>query len=122
MSTRKISNVPLKDYRLFLTKAGCNNIRTKGGHEIWVRNDLTRPIVVQTHESPVPEFIIKNALRSLGLTTTDFFNILFGVEEKDNPIPEDDDIEKAQNDDDECYCGSGRKYKNCHGKIFQKKE
>ena len=81
MSTHKLSNVPLKDYRLFLKKAGCNLIRTSGGHEVWSKKDLTRPIVVQTHESPVPEFIIKNALRSLGLTTTDFFNILFDVEE-----------------------------------------
>ena len=121
MSTHKLSNVPLRDYRLFLTKAGCNLIRTKGGHEIWVRKDLTRPIVVQTHESPIPEFIIKNTLRALDLTTTDFFNILFDVEEKDNPIPESEDIEKAQNDDEECYCDSGKKYNNCHGKSIKKK-
>jgi len=82
MSTRKLSNIPLKDYRLFLKKAGCNLIRTSGGHEIWVRKDLTRPIVVQTHENPIPEFIIKNALRTLGLTTAEFFNILFDIKEK----------------------------------------
>lgn len=80
MSTHKLSNIPLKDYRLFLKKAGCKHVRTKGGHEIWTRGDLTRPIIVQTHESPIPEFIIKNALRTLKLTTTDFFNILFDVE------------------------------------------
>ncbi len=77
MSTHKLSNVSLNDYREFLIKVGCKKIRTEGGHEIWSRKDLLRPIVVQTHEQPVPEFIIKNALRNLGLTKQDFFKILF---------------------------------------------
>lgn len=77
MSTHKLSNVSLNDYREFLIKVGCKKIRTEGGHEIWARKDLFRPIVVQTHEQPVPEFIIKNALRNLGLTKQDFFKILF---------------------------------------------
>ncbi len=73
----KLSNVPLSDYREFLKKAGCKCIRIEGGHEVWSRKDLTRPIIVQTHECPVPEFIIKNALRNLGLTKKNFFEILF---------------------------------------------
>lgn len=77
MSTRKLSNVSLSDYREFLRKAGCKHVGTEGGHEKWVRKDLTRPIIVQTHVIPVPEFIIKNALRNLGLSKQDFFNILF---------------------------------------------
>lgn len=77
MSTEKLSNVTLADFRDFLSKAGCNHISTEGGHEKWVRKDLTRPIIVQTHIRPVPEFIIKNALRNLGLTKKDFFEILF---------------------------------------------
>ena len=85
MSTNKLCNVPLKDFRNFLSKAGCNFSGTEGGHEKWTRKDLTRPIIVQTHESPVPEFIIKNSLRNLNLNKTDFFNILFDVKEKDNP-------------------------------------
>lgn len=122
MSTHKLSNIPLKEYRLFLEKVGCKNIRTTGGHEVWSRKDLTRPIIVQTHESPIPEFIIKNALRALGLTTKDFFNILFDVKEKDNPISSEDDIKKIQNDSNECYCGSGKKYKDCHGKTSYNKK
>ena len=79
MSTRKLKNAPLSDYRLFLEKARCKHSGTEGGHEKWTRKDLTRPIIVQTHESPVPEFIIMNALRYFGLTKKDFFNILFDV-------------------------------------------
>lgn len=83
MSTRKLSNVSLDDYREFLLKVGCKKIGTEGGHEKWVRKDLTRPIIVQTHIRPVPEFIIKNALRTLNLTKQDFFNILFDYNPKD---------------------------------------
>lgn len=112
MSTRKLTNVRLDDYRDFLTKAGCKKSRIEGGHEIWTRNDLTRPIVVQTHESPVPEFIIRNALRNLGLTKKDFFDILFDV----NSDKGKGGKEPIQDDDDHCYCGSKKRYIECHGK------
>lgn len=88
MSTHKLCNVSLDDYREFLRKAGCNHIRTEGGHEVWSRKDLLRPIIVQTHKTPVPEFIIRNALRTLGLTKKDFFYILFDCtddEKEDKP-------------------------------------
>jgi predicted RNA binding protein YcfA (HicA-like mRNA interferase family) len=77
MSTRKLTNVKISDFREFLKKAGCRAIRTDGGHEVWARKDLLRPIIVQTHVEPVPEFIIQNALRNLNLTKKDFFEILF---------------------------------------------
>ena len=77
MSTRKLTNISIKEYREFLSKSGCKCIRTQGGHEHWARNDLLRPITFQSHIEPVPEFIIKNGLRILGLTKEDFFSILF---------------------------------------------
>jgi hypothetical protein len=76
MSTRKISNVKIHDFRRFLEKCDCKNIGIEGGHEKWARKDLTRPIIVQTHIEPVPEFIIQNALRNLGLTKKDYFRVL----------------------------------------------
>lgn len=81
MNTQKLSNVPLAEFREFLRKAGCKYISTEGGHEKWTRRDLTRPIIVQTHISPIPEFIIKNALRNMGFTKKDFFEILFDCKE-----------------------------------------
>jgi len=114
MSTYKLSNIPLSDYRDFLLKAGCNLSGTEGGHEKWTRKDLTRPIIVQTHESPVPEFIIRNALRNLRLTKKDFFNMLFDIKEKDNPKNISDRNEQIMDGEDLCFCGSGKKYKDCH--------
>lgn len=77
MSTQKLSNVSLADFKSFLSKAGCKYINTEGGHEKWTRSDLTRPIIVQTHLCPVPEFIVRNALRNLSLKKKEFFEILF---------------------------------------------
>jgi hypothetical protein len=62
----KLKNIPLKTFRIYLIYCGLNHIRTKGGHEIWSAKELTRPVVLQTHIDPVPEFIIKNNLRTVG--------------------------------------------------------
>lgn len=75
-ASTSISNISLSQYRTFLTKAGCKLIGTEGGHEKWVRKDLTRPIIVQTHVDPVPEFIVRNGLRNLGITKKTFLQIL----------------------------------------------
>ena len=37
MSTRKLSNVSLADYRDFLVKAGCKHISTEKKKKKWVR-------------------------------------------------------------------------------------
>ena len=71
-----LKNLSLATYRKFLGKVGCNNIRTNGGHKIWSRKDLARPIVVQTHVDPVPEFVIKNALKILGIDRNRFIEII----------------------------------------------
>lgn len=74
MSTKHLRNIPLKLFRNFLIEKGCECNRTTGGHEHWTRSDLKRPITIQTHVDPIPEFIIKNALTQLGLTKQDFIN------------------------------------------------
>ncbi len=76
MSTRKLSNISLAVYRIFLSKAGCKYIRTSDGHEVWSKKELTRPVIFQTHIDPVPEFIIKNALRAMGISKNRFWEIL----------------------------------------------
>ncbi len=76
-AAQKLSNVSLRDFRDFLSKAGCKSESIKGGHEKWTKPGLLRPIIVQTHIDPVPEFIVRNTLRNLGMTKEDFFRILF---------------------------------------------
>lgn len=85
MSTQKLFNVSLAEFRRFLQNAGCHQHRVKGRHEHWVKPGLTRPITFQTHIDPVPEFIIRNALRTSGVSREDFCGCL--PEGTPTPLP-----------------------------------
>ena len=74
MNTYKLSNISIAQFREFLFEIGCTRISIEGGHEKWHKNGCLRPIIIQTHIYPIPEFIIKNNLRSLGLTRKDFID------------------------------------------------
>ena len=74
MNTYKLSNICIAQFREFLFEIGCTRISIEGGHEKWHKNGCLRPIIIQTHIDPIPEFIIKNNLRSLGLTRKDFID------------------------------------------------
>ena len=71
-----LKNIPLKLFREYLIYKGLKHIRTNGGHEVWSRSDLFRPVVLQTHIDPIPEFIIKNNLRTIGENTRDFIEFI----------------------------------------------
>jgi len=79
MSSYRVRNIGLADYRKYLEHIGCKLIRTKGGHFQYSRKDLGRPLTLQTHIDPVPEFIILNHLRVLGIKKTDFLNDFFSM-------------------------------------------
>ena len=76
MSARKLKNIPVKLFREFLVYKGLKHIRTNGGHEIWSKKSLARPVIFQTHKNPIPEFIIKNNLRTMGCDTNDFYEFV----------------------------------------------
>jgi len=64
--SQNLRNIPLNAFRKFLEFKGLKVIRTTGGHEVWSCKSLLRPIVLQNHVDPVPEFIVRNNLRTLG--------------------------------------------------------
>ncbi len=66
-----IKNVSIKKFKIFLLHYDLKQIRIESGHEIWSGKELTRPVVFQTHIDPIPLFIIKSNLRTMGLTLTD---------------------------------------------------
>ena len=72
--SNNLKNIPLKAFRQYLIFKGLKHIRTNGGHEIWGGASVKRPVVIQTHIDPIPEFIIRNALRTLNVTPDDFWN------------------------------------------------
>lgn len=67
-----LRNIPLVKYRSFLKSEGCKCNREKGGHEHWSRHDIARPLTLQSHIDPVPEFIIKQHLRYLNISKENF--------------------------------------------------
>ena len=74
--TQHLYNISLKTFREYLEWKELKLIRTKGGHEIWSRKDLSRPVTIQTHITPVPEFIVKQVLRNIGADLEDYIAFL----------------------------------------------
>ena len=66
--TPSIKNISIKDFKCFLLHQGLKQIRISSGHEVWCGKDLTRPVIIQTHIDPIPLFIVKSNLRTMGLT------------------------------------------------------
>lgn len=72
----KLSNIPLRKFRGFLEQMGLKHIKTTGGHEKWVRSDLNRPIIIQSHIDPVPEFIVRNCLKTIKASIKDLIDYI----------------------------------------------
>lgn len=76
MNTVRLSNIPLELFRKFLFDMGCAKVESgtkgRGGHEKWTKEGLSRPITLQTHVDPIPEDIVRNSLRTLGVPRKDF--------------------------------------------------
>ena len=76
MSSNPLKNIPLKTFRDFLTWRGLKHIRTTGGHEVWSTKELSRPVIIQTHISPIPLHVVKNIFRTIDCTTEDYIEFL----------------------------------------------
>lgn len=73
---RGLTNISVKKYRSVLSKLGLHKVRTKGGHEAWFKEVMSRPVIFQTHINPIPEFIIRNNIRNMKISNEDFLNAL----------------------------------------------
>jgi predicted RNA binding protein YcfA (HicA-like mRNA interferase family) len=77
MSTVKLKNISLAEWRRYLKSLGLNKHRTKGGHEMWGKTGLTRQITFSNHIEPIPEMVIRSNLRTLGVTREQFCEWLY---------------------------------------------
>ena len=86
MNTVRLSNISLKDFREFLFEKGCSRIdngtKGRGGHELWTKQGLMRPITLQTHIDPVPERVVKSNLNTLGVSRKEFEAWILGKHKK----------------------------------------
>jgi len=67
-----LKNISLYTFREYLKYKGLIHIKTEGGHEKWWKDGLLRPVILQTHIDPIPEFIIRNNLTTLKSTRKEF--------------------------------------------------
>ena len=71
---KNLRNISLADFRRILIALGCEYVRTKGGHEVWKKTGLFRPLIFQTHVNPVSELVVKNLIRDLGISREEFID------------------------------------------------
>jgi len=73
---RSLNNIKLATFRKFLEYKGLKMIRTSGGHEVWARADLTRPVILQSHINPIPVFAIAANLRTMNCSKEELLEFL----------------------------------------------
>lgn len=72
----RFSNISVARLRRLLSILGLSCVRIKGGHEIWFKEGLLRNVVFQNHEEPIPEDIVLNNLRTIGISKKEFEELL----------------------------------------------
>ena len=73
---RTLANITIDEFRAILQRQGLTLVRVKGGHEVWAKAGMLRPVIIQTHINPIPEFIVRNNLRNLGISKQEFLSLL----------------------------------------------
>lgn len=71
-----MKNIKLATFRKFLKHKGLKKIRTSGGHEVWSHPDLTRPVILQSHIDPIPQFVIYSNLRTMRSSKQELIDFL----------------------------------------------
>ncbi|MFH1971416.1 MAG: type II toxin-antitoxin system HicA family toxin [Patescibacteria group bacterium] len=71
----KLATVHWKKFEKFLLFVGCSFKRQKGDHRVYWKTGLKRPIILPTYKN-LPVFIIRNNLRTLGMTVDEYLEIL----------------------------------------------
>ena len=59
-----------------MVSLGLHKMRTKGGHEAWVRDGLKRTVIIQTHVDPVSELVVRKTINDLGISREEFIALL----------------------------------------------
>lgn len=71
----KINPISADRLRRVFEKAGFDCVRVEGDHFVYTKEGVPRPVVIPDWKE-VPVFIIKNNLRSAGLSREEYFSLL----------------------------------------------
>jgi len=69
-----LTPVKWREFEKFLLFVGCIFKRQSGGHRIYVKKGLNRPLVVPAHGT-IPVFVTRNNIRLLGISPEEYFQI-----------------------------------------------
>lgn len=72
----RFSNISIARFKRLLTAMGLSFVRISGGHEMWCKDGMLRNVVFQTHIEPIPEDIVINNLRTIGISKKEFEELL----------------------------------------------
>ncbi|RPD38746.1 hypothetical protein [Chitinophaga barathri] len=65
MNNLSSSGVSLDTFRSFLLSKGFQFRFIPGGFEKWARPGKDRPVIIRMYQDPVPQFIVRTALRGI---------------------------------------------------------
>jgi predicted RNA binding protein YcfA (HicA-like mRNA interferase family) len=71
----KITPIPSEKFRKVIERAGFACVKIEGDHYIYTKKGALRPVVIPRWKS-LPVFIIKNCLRTAGVTREEYFSII----------------------------------------------
>mgnify|MGYP001235178504 FL=1 len=71
-----INPIPWKVFECILLAAGFHFSRQNGSHRIYTKEGCIRPLVIPAHSKDIAALIIKNNLRTAGISREDYFSFL----------------------------------------------
>lgn len=71
----KLVPINWRTLEAIILRAGFEFRRQEGSHRSYVKSGVLRPVVIPTY-AEVPVFIIRNNLRTAGLSREDYFRLL----------------------------------------------
>ncbi|MEI6478273.1 MAG: type II toxin-antitoxin system HicA family toxin [bacterium] len=71
MSSR-LTPINVLRFEKFLASVGCTFVRQAGSHRVFEKAGLARPVIVPRHCAELPPFIIRNNLRTLGISLEEY--------------------------------------------------
>lgn len=80
MNAINLSNIPLDALRAFLLEKGYQFGFVHAGHELWIKEDMLRPVVLRLGFEPVPVFVVRNILRNMGVDGVELEAFVRGME------------------------------------------
>ncbi|MEK7730291.1 MAG: type II toxin-antitoxin system HicA family toxin [Planctomycetota bacterium] len=71
----RLTPIPSRKLRRVFELAGFTCVRSEGGHFVYSKPGILRPVVIPDYDE-VPVFVIRNNLRTAGLSREEYFRLL----------------------------------------------